>query len=43
MGEEIKVYKVLVVNPGGKDHSDDRGVDGRIGSEWILGRLDTWV
>jgi hypothetical protein len=20
-----------------KDHSEDRGVDGRIGSEWILG------
>jgi hypothetical protein len=22
-----------------KDHSEDRGVDGRMGSEWILGRL----
>jgi hypothetical protein len=21
------------------DHSEDRGVDGRMGSEWILGRL----
>jgi hypothetical protein len=31
MGEERKVYKVLVVNPEGKDHSEDRGVDGRMG------------
>jgi hypothetical protein len=22
-----------------RDHSDDRGVDGRMGSEWILGKL----
>jgi hypothetical protein len=22
-----------------RDHSDDYGVDGRMGSEWILGRL----
>jgi hypothetical protein len=22
-----------------KDHSEDQGVDGRMGSEWILGRL----
>jgi hypothetical protein len=22
-----------------RDHSEDRGVDGRMGSEWILGRL----
>jgi hypothetical protein len=23
-------------------HSEDRGVGGRMGSEWILGRLDGW-
>jgi len=22
-----------------RDHSEDQGVDGRMGSEWILGRL----
>jgi hypothetical protein len=25
--------------PKERDHSKDRGVDGRTGSEWILGRL----
>jgi hypothetical protein len=37
MGEERKLYKVLV----GKetDHSEDQGVGGKMGSEWILGRL----
>jgi hypothetical protein len=39
MGEERKVYKVLVGKPEGKNHSIDRGIDGRMGSEWILGRL----
>jgi hypothetical protein len=31
MGEEIKVYKVLVRNPKEKDNSKDQGVDGRMG------------
>jgi hypothetical protein len=26
-------------NPKGKDHLKDQGVDGRMGSKWILGRL----
>jgi hypothetical protein len=26
-------------NPKERDHSEDRGVDGRMGSEWISGRL----
>jgi hypothetical protein len=26
-------------SPWERDHSEDRGVDVRIGSEWILGRL----
>jgi hypothetical protein len=25
--------------PKESDHSEDRGVDGRLGSKWILGRL----
>jgi hypothetical protein len=39
MGEERKVYKVLVGKPEG-DYLEDQGVDGRMGSEWILGRLN---
>jgi hypothetical protein len=39
MGEERKVYKVLVGKPEQRNHSEVRGVDGRIGSEWILRRL----
>jgi hypothetical protein len=38
MGEERKLYKVLVVKPEG-DHLEDRGVDGRMGSQTMLGRL----
>jgi hypothetical protein len=39
MGGERKVYSVFVGKPKGKNHSEDQGVDGRMGSEWILGRL----
>jgi hypothetical protein len=39
MGEERNVYKVLMGNPEGKNHLEDQGVDGRMGSEWILERL----
>jgi hypothetical protein len=39
MGEERKVYKVLVGKPEGKGHWEDQGVGGKMGSEWILGRL----
>jgi hypothetical protein len=38
MGQERKVYKVLVGKPEG-DYLEDQGIDGRMGSEWILGRL----
>jgi hypothetical protein len=31
-------YKVLVGQPE-RDHSEDRGINGRMGSGWILGRL----
>jgi hypothetical protein len=35
-----KFYKIFVGKPEGeRDHSEDGGVDGRMGSEWILGRL----
>jgi hypothetical protein len=39
MGEEIKVYKLLVGKAEGKSNWEDQGVDERMGSEWILGRL----
>jgi hypothetical protein len=40
MGEEMNVYKVLMgKSQKERDHSGDQGVDGRMGSEWILGRL----
>jgi hypothetical protein len=41
MGEERNVYRLLMRNSGGGDHLEDQGVDGRIGSKWILGRLAT--
>jgi hypothetical protein len=39
MGEERRIYKVLAVMSEGKNDLEDQGVDGRMGSEWILGRL----
>jgi hypothetical protein len=39
IGEERKVYKVLAGNPKERDHLEDQGVGGKMGSEWILGRL----
>jgi hypothetical protein len=41
MGERRKVYRVLVGKPEGKNHLEDQGVGGKMGSEWILRRL-TW-
>jgi hypothetical protein len=43
MGEERKVYRVLVESRKERDLLEDRGADGRMGSEWILGRLAGWV
>jgi hypothetical protein len=40
MGEKRRVYKVLMEKPKGKNHSEDRGVDSRMGSKRILGILD---
>jgi hypothetical protein len=39
MGEEIKVYKLLVGKPEGKRPLVRPGVGGKMGSEWILGKL----
>jgi hypothetical protein len=39
MGEERNVYKVLVESLKERDHSEDQGVDRRMGSKWTLGRL----
>jgi hypothetical protein len=39
MGEEMKRYRV----PEGKNHLEDQGIDGRMGSERILGRLAVGV
>jgi hypothetical protein len=34
-----KCTRVWWESPKERDHSEDRGVDGRMGSEWILGIL----
>jgi hypothetical protein len=39
IGMKRKVYKVLAGTPEGKKHLEDQNVDGRMGLEWILGRL----
>jgi hypothetical protein len=39
MGEQRKLYKVLVEGSKETDHVEYLGVDGRKESEWILGRL----
>jgi hypothetical protein len=39
MGEERKLYKVSVGKPDGKRPLGSQGIDGRIISEWTLGRL----
>jgi hypothetical protein len=39
MAEERKWWKILVESPKEKDHLEDQGVDGRMGSKWTLGIL----
>jgi hypothetical protein len=39
MGEGRNLYRVWWESPKGKDHLEDQGIDGRIGSNWTLGRL----
>jgi hypothetical protein len=45
MGEERKVYKVLVGKPEGKRPLGRSSIGGKMGSEWILGRLacGVWI
>jgi hypothetical protein len=45
MAEERKVQKVLVGKPERKRRLEDQGVGGKMGSEWILGRLawEVWT
>jgi hypothetical protein len=40
MGEERNVYRVLMESQKERetDHVEDQGIDGRMGSEWILVR-----
>jgi hypothetical protein len=40
MGEDRNVYKVLMGKPEGKRPLGRLSIDGRMGSENILGRLD---
>jgi hypothetical protein len=37
MGEGRNMYRILVGKPEGKNHLEDRGVDGRMVLEWISG------
>jgi hypothetical protein len=39
MGEERKFARFWWESPKERDHSEDRGVDVRMTSEWIIGRL----
>jgi hypothetical protein len=39
LGEERNVYKVLMEKARKKEALEDQGVDGKMGSERILGRL----
>jgi hypothetical protein len=38
-GQVKEQYQVTIKNQNERDHSEDQGVDRRMGSEWILGRL----
>jgi hypothetical protein len=38
MGQMRNVYKILVGKPGGRDISEDLGVDGKIISDFILNK-----
>jgi hypothetical protein len=45
MREERKMYKVLVGSPKERDHLEDQGLGGKMGSEWILRKLawGVWI
>jgi len=40
MGERRGVYRVLVGNLRGRDHLEDRGIDGKIILRWIFRKWD---
>jgi hypothetical protein len=44
-GEERKVYKILVGKPMERNHWEDQSVGGKMGSEWMLGRMawGVWI
>jgi hypothetical protein len=39
MGEERKCTRLLWESPKERDHLEDQDIGGKMGSEWILGRL----
>jgi hypothetical protein len=39
VGEGRKCTRFWWESPKERDHSEDRGVDGSVGSKWIIGRL----
>jgi hypothetical protein len=39
MGEEREVYNFLWESTKEREHLEDQGVGGKMGSEWVLGRL----
>jgi hypothetical protein len=43
MGEERKVYKVLWESKKERGNLGNQSVNGRMGSEWILGRLSVGI
>jgi hypothetical protein len=45
MGEERKCTRFWWESPKERDHWEDQGVGGKMGSEWILGRLacGVWI
>jgi hypothetical protein len=45
MEEEKKCTRFWWESPKERDHSEDQGVGGKLGSEWILGRLawGVWI
>jgi hypothetical protein len=38
-GENSNVYNNLIGGQKERDHLEDQGIGGRMGSEWILGRM----
>jgi hypothetical protein len=45
MGEEKNCTRFWWESPKEKDHLEDQGVGGKMGSEWIFGRLawEVWI